>query len=161
MKNPFPGLLRPSIIFPVPAGMTPDKTGALGLIGFMSNANANALSLTSTATAGTDLTLTASAIVTGGVIRMNTGASGAFTITLPATARMLSLLGPSVPTDGSFQMPVVFMNNGVAQTGTVTAADAGTNVIGTATIATDTTRQFMLRVINSTISFTNIGSLTV
>ena len=161
MKALIARLFRPGILFPVPAGQTPDETGANGLIGFMSNANAAALALGSFTTAGTDFTFPASSIVTGGIIQMNAGASGGFTITLPSTRSILSTLGLSVPKSGAFQMPVSFLNNNVGQTGTVTAADAGTTVVGTATVATDTRRTFMLRVINSTVSLTNIGSLSL
>lgn len=153
---------RPAIIMAVPSGQQGvDPLGGAGLVpAFMNNANAYAQQMASYATAGTNVAIVAGDVVDG-IVQVNTGASGGFTITLPTTAQILGALGASVPQDGTFTKIVRIVNNSVGQTGTLTAGDTPTTVIGTATIATATCRDFAMRVLASSISFTNIGSLTL
>lgn len=142
----------------VPAGVVPDKNALYGLIGFMSNANNYAESIAPVTTAGTSVTLTVAQTLAG-FTQLNSGASGGFTINLPATSAIIAALGPSIPTDGTFSMSVSMANNNVGQTGTLTAGDASTTVTGTATVATNTTRQFIMNVASpTTLTFTNVGS---
>lgn len=163
MKKTFPAIfafLRPATVFPVPSGITPDNTGEWGLFGLMQNVNEYAQSMTSAATSGTNITLTG-AQLTAGVTQLNTGASGGFTITTPTASGIIAALGNTVPLDGSFSKQIDIVNNNVGQTGTLTAG-AGVTVVGTATIATDTKRSFVLRLLNSAaVSITNIGSLSL
>jgi hypothetical protein len=54
------------------------------------------------------------------------------------------------------------LNDGVGQTGTLTAGDASTTITGTATIATNTRRQFRLTVTGpDAITFQNFGSQAI
>jgi len=132
-----------------------------GLLGFMSNTNNYSETISNVTTAGTNSTLTAAQLLSGALI-LAAGASGGFTITLPSTSAILSALGASIPTDGSFAMPLYIQNNNVGQTGTVTAGDASTTLSGTMTIATNTVRRFLMSVTSgSAITITNMGSLSL
>ena len=151
---------RLRIVFTPPSGITPDKPGMYGLMGLIRNLNQYAQSLSSVATSGTDVTLTAPQMVVG-TVQINTGASGAFTITTPTASAIVAELGNTVPLDGTFSKIVNLINNNVAQTGTLTAG-TGVTVVGTATIATDTKRSFMLRVLNSAaVTLSNQGSVAL
>lgn len=161
MKRLLQRFLRLGTLQPVPAGMVADKSADFGLIALMSNANAYSQMYASSTTSGTSVDVTA-ALALAGVLELTSGASGGFTINLPATSVLLSALGRTIPTDGSFCKRISIVNNNVGQTGTLTAGDASTTVSGTATIATDTTRTFLLRVTSATtITITNIGSMSL
>ena len=158
MKLPLREFFRPQVIFPVPTGMTGDVTGALGLLGFMQNANAYAEQLSSVATAGTNTTLIPSQLLSG-VVQLNSGASGPFTITLPSTGSIISGLPSTIPMDGSYTEHVAFKNNLTGQPATLVAGDSGTN-IDVAVIGSNVTRFYLMRVLgSSTISLTNLGAL--
>jgi len=144
-------------------GIVPDKSAIFGLMGTMANLNLYSEAVISLATSGTNITLTAAQAIIG-VTRLTTGASGGFTITLPSTAQLLAALSPAtIPTDGTFAIPISFQNDGTGQTGTLTVGDASTTITGTATIANNTRRLFMLTVNagGTTISLQNIGSLAL
>jgi len=152
---------RPKNVFNIPAGQTPDATGADGLLGLMQNLNNYAMDMASYATAGTNVVIVAGDIASNPLIQLNTGATGGFTITLPTTSQILGALTGTVPQDGSFTKIVSFVNNNIGQTGTLTAGDSPTTVVGTATIATNTRRDFAMRVLASSLVFTNIGSVSL
>jgi len=153
--------LQLGVLQQVPAGMVADKAADFGLIALMSNANAYAALYTTVATAGTNSNLTAVQALSG-LLRMTTGASGGFTITLPATSVLISAGGPTIPTDGTFSKVCRFLNDNVGQTGTLTVGDASTTITGTATIATDTRRDFIMTITSpTTITFQNIGSAAI
>lgn len=150
-----------AVIWKIPSGITPDNSGFGGLYGFAQAVNNYAESLSSITTAGTNTTLTAAQVVVG-VTKLNAGASGGFTITLPSTASIIAALGMTIPMDGTYCEPVSIENNNVGQTGTVTAGDASTTLTGTMTIATNTRRLFILCVASATaITIENIGSLAL
>lgn len=163
MKKTIPAIFsffRPAVVFPVPLGITPDKTAMWGMFGLMQNVNKCSQSMTSAATSGTDITLTGAQLATG-LTQLNTGASGAFTITTPTASGIVAEFGDTVPLDGTFSKQIDIVNNNVGQTGTLTAG-TGVTVVGTATIATNTKRSFVLRLLNSAaVSITNIGSLSL
>jgi len=149
------------ILAPFPAGMTPDRSAEFGLLGMWQNGNVYCGTLNNITTAGTDSTLTAAQALSR-VLAMAAGASGGFTITLPSTAALLAAIGNCCPTDGSFSFIVGYLNVAVGQTGTLTAGDASTTISGTATIATNTRRDFMVTVASpTTLTFTNIGSVAI
>jgi len=153
--------LQLGVLQQVPAGMVADKAADFGLIALMSNANVYAALYTTVATAGTNSNLTAVQALSG-LLRMTTGASGGFTITLPATSVLISAGGPTIPTDGTFSKVCRFLNDNVGQTGTLTVGDASTTITGTATIATDTRRDFIMTITSpTTITFQNIGSAAI
>lgn len=148
-------------IVKIPPGITPDNQGSFGLIGLMSNLNNYSEATTPVTTAGTNTTLTPAQMLVGVTI-LNSGASGAFTITLPATSAIIGALGPTIPMDGSYSEPMNILNNGVGQTGTVTAGDASTTLTGTMTVATNTTRKFIMTVTSpTTITIQNCGSMAL
>lgn len=150
--------LRPKNIFNIPAGQQGvDPTGANGLIGLMANLNAYARDMASYATTGNAVTIAAADIVTNPILSMGAGASAAYTITLPTTAQMLAAFGPSVPQDGSFSKVITIVPNGAAQTGTLVAGDSPTTIVGAAVIGSNVTRSYLLRVLGSSISLTNLG----
>ena len=142
----------------IPAGITPDISANWGFHALAANINNYSEAIADVTTAGTNTTLTAAQALVG-FTRLNAGASGGFTITLPSTAAILATLGPTIPTDGSYSEPIHMLNNAVGQTGTLTIGDSSTTLSGTMTVATSTVRKFMLRVTSaSTISITNVGS---
>lgn len=158
-------IFRPAVIFPIPAGLAGDKTGMWGLVGLMQNVNNYGQTMQSAATSGTNITLIGSQMLCGHM-QVNTGASGGFTITTPSAGDLVAALGGpgpggTIPLDGTFQKVLNFVNNNVGQTGTMTGG-SGVTVVGTATIATDTKRSFVLRILgSSTASLTNVGSLSL
>lgn len=154
--------LFPGVISPLPPGIVADKSADNGLFALMSNLNNYSEAMSPVTTAGTNVNLTAAQFLAG-VTKLNAGASGGFTITLPSTTLILAALGPTVPMDGTYALPVSILNNAVGQTGTLTAGDASTTLTGTMTVATNTRRVFMLTVLagGTTIAVENIGSLTL
>lgn len=165
MRNPLGLLLArlfPGVIAPMPAGIVADKSANFGLFALISNLNNYSEAISAITTAGTNTTLTAAQLLIG-VTKLNAGASGGFTITLPSTVAILAALGPTIPMDGTYAEPISILNNAVGQTGTVTAGDASTTLTGTMTIATNTRRVFMLTVLagGATIAIENIGSLAL
>lgn len=142
----------------LPPGLTADSSANFGQFALTANVNNYAESTTPVTTAGTNTTLTPAQILAGMTI-LNSGASGAFTITLPSTVAIIAGLGPTVALDGSYAEPIHILNNGVGQTGTVTAGDSSTTLTGTMTCATNTTRKFILTVTSpTTITIQNCGS---
>jgi hypothetical protein len=148
------------VIFPVPAGIVADKSAAGGLYGLMQNVNNYSEALTAPINAGAGFTITPAQLAQG-IINI-TAASGGFNATLPTTAAILAILGPTIPTDGSYAEPFQIFNNGSGQTGTLVAGDASTTITGTATIATATIRTFLLTVTSAiTITVQNLGTRAV
>jgi hypothetical protein len=148
-------------IVQLPAGLVPDAQANWGLHALQSNVNNYSETRQTVTTAGTNTPLTAAQALCGALF-LNAGASGGFTITLPSTVAMIATLGPTIPFDGSYSEPLWITNNNVGQTGTVTIADASTTLTGTMTIATNTTRKFLLTVTGpTTIAIQNQGSLTL
>jgi hypothetical protein len=157
----FVAWLCPGLIFPMPGGITADKSGAYGYFGLISNLNNYSESIVQITTAGTNTTLTAAQTLTG-ITKLNTGASGGFTITLPTTAAIISALGPTIPLDGTYAEPISMENNNIGQTGTLTAGDSSTTLTGTMTVATNTRRLFLLTVLSATtIAIENIGTVNL
>lgn len=142
----------------VPPGMVADKSAIYGLIALLSNINAYSQTRADVTTAGTDSTLTAAQAIAGSLF-LAAGASGGFTITLPSTKSIIAAFGPTIPTDGTFSKIITITNVAVGQTGTLTAGDGSTTITGTATIATNTSRRFVLTINSaSTVTFQNTGS---
>ena len=150
------------IIKALPPGETPDAQALFGLVATQHNLNKYAVRENAVIiTAGTASVLAANQAHRS-VIRLDAGASGGFTLTLPSTASIIADLGSTVPTDGTFAKIVWIENNSVGQTGTLTAGDANTTITGTATFATAVTRAYLLTVLSATtISYENLGSLTL
>lgn len=155
--------LAVGIIRALPAGMTADSSAMFGLIALMANINAYAqreIVVITTTTANASVLTAAQSFRSP--IRLDSGANGAFTLTLAATAAIIAALGPTIPTDGTFSKKIVIVNNSVGQTGTLTAGDASTTITGTATIATATVREFLMTVTSATtLTYENLGSKTL
>lgn len=150
-----------NIIQTYPRDMTADNQALFGLMGFWKQANNYAERGAAVTTAGTDTAISADNILRG-VIVLASGASGGFTITLPTTALILAAFGPTLDTKGGFAKVLRIKNNGVGQTGTVTAGDASTTLTGTMTIATNTTRTFLMTVTGpTTVTIENLGSMAL
>lgn len=142
-------------------GLVADSQANWGLHALQSNVNNYSETYATVASTGTSMTLTATQALCGALF-ITSGASGGFTINLPTTAALIAALGATIPTDGSYSEPMWITNSNVGQTGTLTAGDASTTVSGTATIATNTTRKFLLNVTApTTITITNQGSLSL
>jgi len=147
----------------MPAGMTADPSANFALFRLLVQANTYCGHLENITTAGTNSTLTA-AQVRRRVLRLTTGASGGFTITLPSTSAIIDAInvGNCLVTDGTFGYPFSILNDGVGQTGTLTVGDASTTITGTATVLTDTRRDFFIMVTGrTTITIYNIGSAAI
>ncbi len=138
------------MIVPFPPGMTPAGAPEFSLLGLMSNMNAYAESFISVTTAGTNTTLTAAQLLAKNIV-LTAGASGGFTLTLPATSKVIDLLGPTLPRDGSFWFPL-YVSNETALAATLTAADSGSTFVGGAAILADSAVKWMVHVVAPTTS---------
>lgn len=144
----------------LPAGIIPDPSADFSWFAFQSNANSYCGQLVSAATSGTNYAVANAALPT--VLRLTSGASGGFTVTLPTTQQIISAMGPTIPTDGTYGQSFAVLNDGVGQTGTLTAGDASTTINGTATVATNTRRDFWITVNTpTTITIQNLGSAAI
>lgn len=150
--------LRLRVIFPVPAGLAPDKVGMWGLIGLMANLNNYAENISAAISTTVAPTLTPAQLLAG-FTQLSTGAGGGYNVTLPSTAAIIAALGPSIPTDGTYFQAVHIFNNNSGQTATLVAGDASTTITGNNTGATNTVRKLMLNVTSpTTITLTNVGT---
>jgi hypothetical protein len=141
---------RLAVIKGLPGGLTPDRTADYGHFALVSNINAYAEGLAVIVTAGTNSTLTTAQFLAKNIV-LTSGASGGFTLTLPATSAILSAMGPTLPLDGSFYFPLYICNQGVGQTMTLTAGDANTTISATEnTLATNISGKWMVQVATST-----------
>ena len=142
-----------------PSALRPDNSSLWGLFGFGWNANLAALTTVPiTTVAGQNSTLTAAQALLG-LIQLNAGANGGFQLNLPATADWINAMGPTVQSDGSFEMPWMVMNNNVGQTATITIGDASTTLTGTMTVATNTVRLLRLyKTGPTTLTLLNLGT---
>lgn len=141
-----------------PPGMTPDDSALFGLIGFMANSEAVDNDLIAVAGgAATAVTLTAAAMIQN-FINFSSTAGGGITATTPTAAQIIAALPPTIP-PGGFNYSVFFINDNGGQTVTLTAG-SGVTILGTATIATNTTRQFLICVNTNanTVTIINIGT---
>lgn len=153
--------LRLPVLARTPSGMVSDPASMFGLQALLSNANAYCGHLDNIVSAGTDVALTVSH-TRRSVLRITSGASGGFTITLPATKLLIANLGATIITDGTYGQRFSILNDGVGQTGTLTIGDASTTITGTATIATNTRRDFFMMVTApTTVTYYNIGSVAL
>jgi hypothetical protein len=170
MKLPLREFFRPQAIFNIPPGIAPDSVGAWGIFGLAQNANNYAEQMSSVASAGTAITLIASGAsqnantagnILSGFVSVNAGATGALTVTFPATSAMIAALGNTIAQDGSYSEPFHVINNS-GQTITLAAGDSNATILGSATVAVGNVRKLLLRVLNSSnMTFTNVGTWTL
>src|SRR5574340_42068 len=95
----------------LPAGIVPDASADFAWFAFQSNANSYCGQLTTDATSGTAYTVANAALPR--VLRLTSGDSGGFTITLPTTAQIISAMGPTIPTDGTYGQLFSVLNDGI------------------------------------------------
>jgi hypothetical protein len=143
--------------------LTPDNSALFGIIGKLHNtAAANSKSLAAVAI-GTSTTpvLTAVQFVQG-FWDVSGSPGGAFTLTTPTSAQIISALPSTIPQDGTFNFLTRVINDGSGQTATVTAG-TGVTVLGTATVANNTTRLYFVNVNvgAATVTIMNFGSLSL
>lgn len=142
-------------------GLVADNSSNDGLFALANNVNKYCGHLETIVSAGTDTTLTA-VQTRRAVLRLTAGASGGFTITLPSTKAIIAELGPTIALDGTYGQRFSILNDGIGQTGTLTVGDASTTITGTATVLTDTRRDFFLTVTSATtVTFQNLGSAAI
>lgn len=103
-------------------------------------------------------TLTASAAsVAGGILNRTGSPAGAVAETTPTALLLIAALPNTIQLDGTFQYRFRYINNALGQTVTWTAG-TGVTVTGTATIATNSWRDFLVTVDSaSAVTMTNIG----
>lgn len=142
-------------------GNTNSLIGLRGLYNLANAANGFVPNRVPITTAGTNTNVTAAQVLAGAII-LAAGASGGFTITLPGTVALIAAFGP-VPLDGTFSKVLIVKNDAVGQIGTLTAGDGSTTINGTATIASNTTRTFLLTLAAGglTITIDNLGSMAL
>jgi len=150
---------RPAIISPLPGGIVPDKTGMWGHFGLAQQVNAAVPnSLTTLASQNTLISLAPVELISARL--MIDGAQGSgVTLRTPSGPAIISFLGNSVATDGSFASRVRVLNS-TTQTITV-AGSTGVITRGTMTIADAAYRDFLVQPgSNSTVTITNLGGGT-
>lgn len=83
--------------------------------------------------------------------------------TLPTTAAIIAAAPITSPRDGTLQFTSRYINNNTGQTITLVAGDASTTITGTATIATNTWRDYLItiRINAGTVELTNLGGGTL
>lgn len=142
----------------VPFGIVPDNQGMWGLWGAMQNVD-QALVVTYTTVASstsTAVTATAAAVV-GGILNRTGSPGSGITETTPTAAQIIAALPNTIAFDGTYQYKFRYINNAMGQTTTWTAG-SGVTVTGTATIATNAWRDFLVTVDSPTaVTFTNLG----
>ena len=152
----------------VPAGFVADNVGMWGVYGFIQNIDA-ALGYGYNTTTTSSQTPTASAAqIVAGIMNRPGAPAGAVTETTDTAVNIIAALPNTIPQDGTFQFIIRYINNALGQTVTWTAG-AGVTVVGTATMATNTWRDFLVTVapnppgaaITPTVVFTNIGGGTL
>lgn len=143
-----------------PSGMVADASAMYGLLGAAQNLEqASGMGFTSVADSTQVVTATAAAVC-GGILNRTGAPGGAVVETTPTAALIITRLQAlqcSVPFDGTYQFRFRYINNAMGQTTTWTAG-SGVTVTGTATIATNAWRDFLVTIDSaSSVTFTNIG----
>jgi len=153
--------LRPGVLFPNLTGVAPSAAVPLSALWHNANLVAPTPVTKTGALSGNNQALTAAEVLQGVIFLDVTNGAG-FTLTLPSTNSLLSAFSNVLVKDGTFAKEVTVVNNNIGQTGTLTAGDGSTTITGTATIATNTTRRFLMTVTSgTTINFRNMGSLSL
>lgn len=163
LKFFFPGVanttsLQTTSFNRLPGGITADNTGMWGLMGFLQNSNLidSCPLIAFSYGAATAVTLTTAQFLNQVLDVTGSGASPTFTT--PTAAQIIAALPPTIPKDG-FNFMWYLMNDATGQTITL-AGGTGVTINGkTNTIATDTTRIFVVNInINAaTVTMVNIG----
>lgn len=153
----------PSRVAGLVSGLVHDNSSLFGAQGDIKNLggqNNKGISAVAIATSTTPV-LTGAQFVQG-LWDVSGAPGGAFTLTTPTAAQIIAALPTTIPQDGSFNFDVLCMNDGTGQTGTVTAG-SGVTVLGTATVANNTTRMYAVNVnvLAGTVTMLNLGSMSL
>ena len=143
----------------VPCGLTADNTAVYGLLGFVNNSNVAQSMVAIAYGSATSLTLTGAQFVSG-IIDLS--GSGVLALSMPSVANIIAALPPTIPQDGTFNFRIYILNDSTGQTTTVTGV-TGVTVLGTATVATATVREFLVNVnpAAGTVTMLNLGSTSL
>jgi len=126
-------------------GLVADPLALFGMFGFRKNADDwYSQSLVSIPTSNADVTLTVAQFFSNIIDFTNTKGSG-IALTTPTVAQILGALPPTVPQNG-FNFVQRVLNDASGQTVTYTAGANVTLKAKTATIATDTARDFLVNI---------------
>lgn len=142
----------------LPAGMTADASAQFGLFGLY--ANLDILDYDLTAVVGgssTTINLTGAQFVSN-VIDYSGSPGGAVTVNTPTLAAILSALPATLPSVGTLNWPMMFINDSAGQTVTLTSGGTGVTVVGTATIATAAVRKFVVSATPTSVNIINCGT---
>lgn len=144
-------------------GLTPDATAHNGMVGAIANLGAM-LSMEVVALAiGSLTTVTMTSWITGGgIVDISGSPGGGVTLTIPTGAQMAASMPATAPKDGTLTFMVMAINDGTGQTITITTA-TGVTLLGTMTIANNTTRTFFVAVNLGAQTYTvmNCGSMSL
>lgn len=144
----------------IPAGITPDPVGFSGLIGLIANIDAIDWDLFALVGASsTSITLTGSQFFVN-IIDYSGSPGGGVTLTTPTALQIIAAMPASIP--NIYNFPWEFINDASGQTVTLTAG-TGVTINGTATIANNTVREFLVsvNVLAGTVFIRNKGSKTL
>lgn len=135
-------------IFQFPPGVTPDPAVNWARNGLVAVAGGS----------GTTFTLTAAQFLTA-VIDYASSAGGGITVTTPTAADIIALAGRNIPQDGTANLFVEFYNDNTGQTVTL-AGGTGVTIVGTATVATNVFRRYLVNINPGagTVTMINMGS---
>lgn len=165
------GLFRPAAntttltgnLFKVPAGYVADAVGANGLFGLMANLDAIDWELSAIVSSATAITLTGAQFFQQ-VIDISGAPGGGVTLTTPTAAQIIAAIQAAgcVPPGDGYNYPLMIMNDSLGQTITL-AAGTGVTITGNLTIATATTRHFLVSVnVNAgTVTMVNYGTMNL
>ena len=162
MGTPVNATSFTSSIIMASQNLTPDGTAVFGLVGNMYNANALDANPLIPVPIGTSVAFTLSPAQFGAAVLDISGTSaGAVALTTPTAAQIISSLPASVPKLG-FNFLTFFQNDNLGQTITVTGG-TGVTVLGTATVATNTDRIYLVcvNILAATVTLINLGTLSL
>lgn len=150
----------PSSVFKVPAGIVADGTGMWGLFGLMANMDSIDWDMIPLVSSAAAITLTGAQFYNN-VITHSGSPAGGVTVTTPTAAQIIAGMPNTIPGDG-YNFPWFYMNDALAQTVTL-AAGSGVTIVGNLTIATNTTRHFLVAVnVNAgTVTIVNMGTVNL
>ena len=150
---------RPAIVSPIPGGITPDATGMWGHFGLAQQVNAALPNIITTLATQNTLIGLAPVQLISARLMIDGAQGGAVTLRTPSGPAIISFMGNSIPTDGTFASRVRVLNS-TTQTITV-AGSTGVTTAGTMTIADAAYRDFLVQPGSaSTVVITNLGGGT-
>lgn len=137
-----------------------DNSSLFGTIGNLANLNAMIFGNIIAVAIGTSVTPTLTAAqFLAGVIDISGSPGGGVTLTTPTAVQIIGAMPPTIDKIGKFNYPIEILNDGSGQTFTLTGG-TGVTILGTATVATNTNRAFMVNVnVNAgTVTVMNLGT---